>query len=45
MLVFLNINHVACAYEDDELIQTILSVAAGTLDYEGLLAWLRCHVN
>ena len=45
MLVFLDINHVACVYEDDELIQTILSVAAVTLDYEGLLAWLRCHVN
>ena len=44
MLVFLDINHIELCYEDDDLIETILSVASGTLDYDGLLHWLQQHL-
>lgn len=27
------------------LIETILAVASGTLDYNGLLSWLQCHIE
>lgn len=44
MVVFLDVNHVSFAYKDENLIATALSVAAGTLDYEGWLQWLREHI-
>lgn len=44
MLVFLDINQIELCYEDDELIAVILSVASGTMDYNGLLSWLQEHL-
>ena len=43
MLTFLEVNgiHMDCTNED--VIHAGLSVAAGTMDYEGLLAWVREH--
>ena len=43
MLTFLEVNgiHMDCANED--VVHAGLSVAAGTMDYEGLLAWVREH--
>ena len=38
------INHVECAYDDDDLIETILHVADGTLDDKDLLTWLKEHI-
>lgn len=45
MLVFLDINQITLSYEDDDLIETILRVASGTLDYNGLLGWLQEHLS
>ena len=45
MLVFLDINQITLSYEDDDLIETILRVASGTLDYNGLLGWLQKHLE
>ena len=45
MLVFLEINHIALAYEDEELIDAILRVASGDMDDGGLLEWLKEHVE
>ena len=45
MLVFLDINQITLSYEDDDLIETILRVASGTLDYNGLLGWLQEHLE
>ena len=45
MLVFLDINQLTLSYADDELISTILQVASGTLDYNGLLEWLKDHLE
>jgi death-on-curing protein len=45
MLVFLDINNISLFYEDDDLIATILSVASGTLDANGLLNWLQNHLE
>ncbi len=45
MLVFLDINQMTLSYEDDDLIETILRVASGTLDYNGLLDWLQEHLE
>ena len=44
MLVLLEINNVSIEYEDDELIETILGVAAGNLSAEDLTGWLNEHV-
>lgn len=44
MLVFLDINQIELCYEDDELIAVILSVASGTMGYNGLLSWLQEHL-
>ena len=43
MLTFLEVNgiHMDCTNED--VVHAGLSVAAGTMDYEGLLAWVRKH--
>jgi len=45
MLVFLEINQLSLSYEDDDLILTILQVASGTLDYDGLLDWAKEHLE
>ena len=45
MLVFLAINSTTLSYEDNDLINTILSAAAGELDDAGLLDWLQGHVE
>ena len=45
MLVFLAVNGISLSYEDDDLIRIILSVAAGELDYTGLLNWLQRHIE
>lgn len=45
MLVFLSINGLSVSYDDRDLISTILSVASGTLDYNGLLSWLQDHID
>lgn len=45
MLVFLDINQISLSYEDDDLIATILQVASGTLNYNGLLSWLQNHLE
>jgi len=43
MLVFLILNGIALSYEQDELSDTILKLAAGELLYEDLLQWLLIH--
>jgi death-on-curing protein len=45
MLVLLALNGIALSYEDEELISTILAVADGTLDADGLLRWVQDHVE
>ena len=45
MLVFLNLNSITISYEDDELISTILSVASGEMDADGLLKWIQQHID
>ena len=44
MLVFLDLNNVSLSYEDDDLISAILAVAAGDMDYDGLLQWIQNHI-
>lgn len=44
MLVFLELNGMSLLYDDNDLISVILSVASGTLDYNGLLDWLQKHL-
>lgn len=45
MLVFLDINNIALSYEDEDLISTILHVAAGAMDADAFLEWLKAHVE
>lgn len=45
MLVFLKLNSITLSYEDDELISTILSVASGEMDADGLLKWIQQHID
>ena len=45
MLVFLNLNSITLSYEDDELISTILSVASGEMDADGLLKWIQQNID
>ena len=45
MLVYLDLKQEELSYEDDDLIDTILAVASGTLDYNGLLDWLQKHLE
>lgn len=44
MLAFLMLNGIDVDYEDEELIQLILGVAAGEISSEQLLAWLQAHI-
>lgn len=45
MLVFLALNGIELKYTQKELYETILDVAAGNIDYEGLLQWVLNHQN
>ena len=45
MLVFLDINNISLKYTDEDLISTILSVAAGTLTADNLFEWLLVHIE
>ena len=45
MLVFLEINQLSLSYEDEEFISTILQTASGMLDYNGLLNWVKEHLE
>ncbi|MCR5660691.1 MAG: type II toxin-antitoxin system death-on-curing family toxin [bacterium] len=44
MLVLLDINGITLEYEDQDLIDTILNVASGSMDYQELLNWVSLHV-
>lgn len=43
MLVFLAVNGIELSYEQQELIDIVLSVAAGQIDRQGLLQWILDH--
>lgn len=45
MLVFLVLNGIELKYTQKELYETILDVAAGNIEYEGLLQWVLDHQN
>ena len=45
MLVFLDINNITLSYEDEDLISVILHVAAGAMDCNAFLEWLKAHVE
>ena len=45
MLVFLALNGIELKYTQKELYETILDVAAGNVDYNGLLQWVLNHQN
>ena len=43
MLVFLALNGIELFYDDEELINLILGVAASEFSVENLLEWLKKH--
>lgn len=43
MLIFLAVNGIELRYEQQELIDIVLSVAAGQIDRQGLLQWILDH--
>ena len=45
MLIFLALNGIEFSYTQKELYETILDVAAGKQNYEGLLNWVIEHQN
>ena len=45
MLVFLALNGIELKYTQKELYETILDVAAGNIEYGGLLQWVLDHQN
>ena len=45
MLVFLALNGIELKYTQNEFYETILDVAAGNIEYEGLLHWVLDHQN
>ena len=45
MLVFLALNGIELRYTQKELYETVLDVAAGKIEYEGLLQWVLGHQN
>lgn len=45
MLVFLALNGIELKYTQKELYETILNVASGGVDYNGLLQWVLNHQN
>ena len=45
MLVLLAINGIELQYDDDDLINLILTIAAGQADDRALHAWVRSHIE
>ena len=45
MLVFLALNGIELKYTQKELYETILNVASGSVDYNGLVQWVLNHQN
>ncbi|MBQ2469525.1 MAG: type II toxin-antitoxin system death-on-curing family toxin [Clostridia bacterium] len=45
MLTFLEVNGLRVECTNEEVAEVGLAVAAGTMDYEALLAWVREHTN
>ncbi len=43
MLVFLAVNGIELDYTQKKLYETVLAIADGSLDYEGLLKWIIEH--
>ena len=43
MLVFLALNGIELKYTQKDLYSSILDVASGNMDYEGLLQWVIEH--
>ena len=43
MLTFLEVNGIRMDCSNEDVVRAGLSVAEGTMDYEGLLAWVREH--
>lgn len=45
MLTFMGVNQINLCCTDEELISLILQVASGRLDYNGMLEWLKSHLE
>ena len=45
LLVCLALNGVALSYDDEDLIQTALGVASGSVSFEEFCRWLSAHVT
>lgn len=45
MLTFMGVNQINRCCTDEELISLILQVASGRLDYDGMLEWLKSHLE
>ena len=45
MLTFMGVNQIDLCCTDEELISLILQVASGRLDYDGMLEWLKSHLE
>ena len=43
LLLILDLNHVPLSYTQDELARLGLGVAAGEIDYDGILLWITQH--
>ena len=43
MVSFLEMNGIPLMYDDSDMIQVGLSVAEGSMNYEGLLQWIIEH--
>lgn len=43
MLTFLEVNGIRIDCTDDDIVEAGLAVAAGSMDYEALLAWVKAH--
>ena len=44
MLIFQELNGISVDYEDEDLIQEILKIAAGSESEDGLRKWLGDHI-
>ena len=45
MLTFMGVNQINLCCTAEELISLILQVASGRLDYDGMLEWLKSHLE
>lgn len=45
MLVTLDLNGIQLSYDDDDLIEEILDIAAGEKNYQNLLDWVEKHMT